>query len=136
MLIIVVFEKIKKKRNRWERERHYEDYNIFAALFRQLSFILLYNTAILIFICCCNQYSLACVKKKKKGNRRERKINAHSDTMKIAIFLLYSSDNYFLYCCTTLYSYLFICCCNQYPLMREMQYYTSLGVLCLSFSVN
>ena len=49
-------------------------------------------------------------KKKIKKKKQQRKRIARCDTMKITIFLLYSSDNSLLYCCTTVYvcSYFFV----------------------------
>ena len=71
--------------------------------------------------------------------RKERKRNAHCDSMKITIFLLYSSDICLLYCCAMVYvcnyffvfylycTLIYICCYNQYSLMR---YCTILSILC------
>ena len=71
--------------------------------------------------------------------------NARCDTMKITIFLLYSSHNSLLYSCTMVYAcscffffffvlylcltLIYICCYNQYLLMRKIQHCTILSVL-------
>ena len=86
------------------------------------------------------------IKEERKGNERRR--NAHCDTMRSTIFLLYTTFNCVLYCCTTVYIcicffLLYLCCSficiysySQYSLMRKIQYCTLLCVFCSRLVYN
>ena len=71
---------------------------------------------------------------KKERKRKERRKNEHCGTMKIIIFLMYTSYNCLLCCYTTVY----VCscflvlylCCSQYSLMRKIQNCRVLCILC------
>ena len=89
-----------------------------------------------------NNLSLLCKSKNIFSFPFTAKGNARCYTMKITIILLYSSNNclfillynglcvqlrFLIYLCVTL---IYICCGNQYSLIRKIQYRTILSILC------
>ena len=68
--------------------------------------------------------------------------SSHFDIMKSITFLLYIIYKCLLYYCTTIYvcsclfviylcfTHIYICCYSQYSLMRKIQFYTLLCILC------